>query len=136
MSRSKFRISGLGVWIGTRTLQIFLNQSGWSPENVEPATIPADLREAHLDQGKRDTLVLAAALGGALVLMDETTGREAARALELTVRGSLGVLIQAYRQELIEADQLRLYFTEIADRHDIWISRVLVDRLQRDVLKD
>jgi predicted nucleic acid-binding protein len=52
------------------------------------------------------------------------------------VRGSLGVLIQAYRQKLIEADQLRLYFTEIADRHDIWISRVLVDRLQRDVLKD
>lgn len=110
MSRSKFRISGLGVWIGTRTLQIFLNQSGWSPENVEPATIPADLREAHLDQGERDTLVLAAALGGALVLMDETTGREAARALGLTVRGSL--------------------------RHDIWISRALVDRLQRDVLKD
>jgi predicted nucleic acid-binding protein len=68
--------------------------------------------------------------------MDETTGREAARALGLAVRGSLGVLIQAYRQKLIEADQLRLYFTEIADRHDIWISRALVDRLQRDVLKD
>ena len=31
---------------------------------------------------------------------------------------------------------LDLYFTEIADRHDIWISRALVDRLQRDVLKD
>jgi len=54
--------------------------------------------------------LLAAALGGALVLMDETTGREAARALGLTVRGPL--------------------------RHDIWISRALVDRLQRDVLKD
>lgn len=119
-----------------RTLYLFLNQMGWSPEDVEPAAIPADLREVHLDRGERDTLALASALGGALVLMDETAGRKAARARGLTVRGSLGILIEAHRQGVIEADQLRLYFAEIARRQDIWISQALVERVLQEVLGD
>ena len=116
-----------------RTLYLFLNQMGWSPENVDPATIPADLQEAYLDRGERDTLALAVALGNAVILMDETAGREAARAQGLIVRGSLGVLIESYQQGLIEANQLHLYFTEIARRPDIWVSQALVERLLQEV---
>jgi predicted nucleic acid-binding protein len=119
-----------------RTLYLFLNQMGWNPDDLDPAAIPADLREIHLDRGERDTLALAIALGGALVLMDETAGRKAARARGLTVRGSLGILIEAHRRGLIEADQLRLYFAEIARRQDIWISQALVERLLQEVLGD
>lgn len=117
-----------------RTLHLFLNQVGWNPEDVAPAAIPTDLREAHLDRGERDTLALALALGDALVLMDETIGRQAARAQGLAVRGSLGILIEAYRRDLIGADQLRLYFGDIARRRDIWTSPALVERLLREVL--
>jgi len=117
-----------------RTLQLFLSQMGWSPEDVDPAVIPRDLQEAHLDCGERDTLALAVAFGNALVLMDETVGRRVVRARGLAVRGSLGVLIEAYRRRLIGADQLRLYLAEIARREDIWVSRALVERLLREVL--
>lgn len=105
---------------------------GWNPEDVDLAGIPADLREAHLDLGERDTLALAMALGNALVLMDETVG-QVARAQGLAVRGSLGVLIEAYRRDLIGADQLRLYFAEIARRQDIWVNPALVERLLGEV---
>jgi predicted nucleic acid-binding protein len=117
-----------------RTLQLFLSQMEWSPEDVDPTVIPRDLQEAHLDRGERDTLALAVALGNALVLMDETVGRRVARARGLAVRGSLGVLIEAYWRRLIGADQLRLYLAEIARREDIWVSRALVERLLWEVL--
>ena len=119
-----------------RTLCLFLNQMGWKPEDVDPAKIPTDLRAAHLDRGERDTLALAITLGDALVLMDETIGRRAARACGLVTHGTLGIMIQAFHRDLIGADQLRLYFAELARRHDIWINRSLAERLLRDVLEN
>lgn len=116
------------------TLRLFLDQTGWKPEDVDPAGVPADLRAARLDRGERDTLALAVGLGNALVLMDEAAGREVARRRGLTVRGSLGVLIESYRQKRIGADQLRLYLAELARREDVWISAALVARLVQEVL--
>jgi predicted nucleic acid-binding protein len=116
-----------------RRLESFLRQEGWLPEDIDRATMSADLRQAHLDVGERDTLALAMASGNALVLMDEAAGREMARNLRLTVRGSLGVLIEAWQQNLISADQLRFYFAELARRQDVWISRALVERLLREL---
>jgi predicted nucleic acid-binding protein len=117
-----------------RTLCLFLKQVGWSPQDVDPAGMPIDLREAHLDRGERDTLALAVAFGNALVLMDEHAGRKIARDQGLVVRGSLGILIQAYRGDIIGSDQLRLCFAEIVRRQDIWINPALVERLLREIL--
>jgi predicted nucleic acid-binding protein len=117
-----------------RTLLLFLKQLEWVPEEVDLADIPADLHAACLDQGERDTLALAEALGSGLVLIDETVGRKVARDGGFTVRGSLGVLIEAYHQGLIQTEQLRLYFEEMARRQDIWINQALVERLLQDLL--
>ena len=57
-----------------------------------------------------------------------------ARDRGLAVRGSLGVLIEAHRRDLIQEDQLRLYFEEMVSRHDIWINRELAKRLLREVI--
>jgi predicted nucleic acid-binding protein len=118
------------------TLRSFLDQMGWRPQQVEPVNMPAGLREAHLDRGERDTLALAISLNSRLVLMDEIAGRQSARERGLAVRGTLGVLIEAYRRELISADQLRLYLGEAARRQDIWVNRVLVERLLQEVFGD
>jgi predicted nucleic acid-binding protein len=118
-----------------RTLHLFLDQMGWHPDEVGPADMPSELREAHLDQGEMDTLALAERLHSGLVLMDETVGRQTARERGLAVRGSLGVLVEAYQRGLIEADQLRLYFEEMARRQDIWINPALVERLLTEVLQ-
>jgi predicted nucleic acid-binding protein len=115
-------------------LYLFLEQTRWPVHEVVPKDVPADLRTAPLDRGERDTLALALALKSDLVLMDETIGRKVARALGLAVRGSLGVLIQAHEQRLIDADQLRLYLAEMVHRQDIWVGPTLVKRLQFEAL--
>jgi hypothetical protein len=118
------------------TLRSFLGQMGWRPQQVGSEEMPAALLEAHLDRGEQDTLALAISLNSRLVLMDETAGRQLAREQGLAVRGSLGVLIEAYRRELISADQLRLYLGETARRQDIWVNRALVERLLHEVFGD
>lgn len=117
-----------------RALFLFLEQTRWAPDEVPLSEVPTILQEAPLDRGERDTLVLAVALGKQPVLMDEVVGRKIARKLGLYVRGSLGILIEAYRQGLIDADQLRLALIEIAQRNDIWVNPALVERLLHEVL--
>jgi predicted nucleic acid-binding protein len=54
-----------------------------------------------LDRGERDTLLLAAAQSGALVVMDEKLGRAFAEYLGIQVTGTLGVLAKARTMGLI-----------------------------------
>jgi predicted nucleic acid-binding protein len=117
-----------------RTLYLFLNQMKWSPARIDRATIPSSLGETRLDRGERETLALAVNMGSPLVLIDEAEGRQAARSHGLTVRGSLGILIEAYRKDLVGENQLRLAVAEIVRRQDIWISPALAERVLREVL--
>jgi hypothetical protein len=119
-----------------KTTQIFLQDVGWRPENVALDPLPLGDLEIQLDRGELETLALANSHRPALVLMDEYWGRKAARQLGLSVRGSLGVLIRAYREQYIDAQQLRLYFSEMLHRQDIWINPRLVGRLSEEVMGD
>jgi predicted nucleic acid-binding protein len=71
-----------------------------------------------------------------VVLIDEEAGRNTARSFGLSVRGSLGVLIEAYHNRLIGSDQLRFYFAEIERRNDIWVSPTLCRSLLAETLGD
>ena len=117
-----------------RTLFLFLDQMDWQSTELDAAGIPPGLRQVHLDRGERDTLALATASTNSLVLLHEAEARRTAREIGLRVRGSLGILVEAYRRDLIDADQLRLAFAEIARRKDIWINPALAERLLREVL--
>ena len=142
-------------YVDAVTAKLFLEQVGWKPTEVptplstilkskvedaniskgeaaEGKILPGDL---HLDRGEQDTIALAFTLKSDLVLMDESYGREIARSLGIGVRGSLSILIEAYRKEIISLDQLRLCFAELARREDIWISRALIERLKKVVLE-
>lgn len=111
------------------TLQLFLTQEGWEATEIR---MP-EISWLHLDRGERDSLVLALAKN-ALLLIDEERGREVARQYKVTVRGTLGILIEAYRRGLITSDQLQFYFSQIEKRTDIWISPSLCRRLLKEVL--
>ena len=113
------------------TLQLFLSREDWKPTEVKD--VPGGLVSLRLDRGERESIALALALDG-LLLIDEERGRKEARRQGVMVRGTLGVLIQAYRSGLITADQLRFYFGQIEERTDIWISPALCRRLLRKVL--
>lgn len=113
------------------TLRLFLRQEGWKPTEVKD--MPDDLVYSRLDRGEQESIALALVLDG-LLLIDEERGRKEARRRGVTVRGTLGVLIQAYRSGLITADQLRFYFGQIEERADIWISPALCRRLLQKAL--
>jgi predicted nucleic acid-binding protein len=113
------------------TLKLFLIQEGW--EAVEVKDMPDELASLHLDRGELDSLALALATS-ALLLIDEARGREEARRYQVRVRGTLGVLIEAYRRGFITSNQLRFYFSQIEKRTDIWISSSLCRRLLQQVL--
>ncbi len=108
------------------TLNMFLTRNGWKPERV--STIPADLRAANLDKGEKDAIALAIS-ENAQLLIDEEYGRALARMRGLTLRGSLGVLVECFREKIISESQLRFHFEQISARNDIWISPKLCDRI-------
>lgn len=114
-----------------QTLQNFLTQEQWQP--IEEIDIPSNLLAIPLDRGELESIALASAYN-AVLLMDEEHGRAVARRLGLRVHGTLGILVQAFRSGLIDADQLRFYFGEIETRPDIWISPALCRRVLRDAL--
>lgn len=115
-------------------IRLFWSQMGWQPFAIDAEVAVPSLRSVTLDRGEKDTLALALTLGPALVLMDETAGRVVARDHGIPVRGSLGVLIEAYRNQMINEPDLRFYFAEIERRQDIWINRTLLRRLLHEVL--
>jgi len=114
-------------------LNSFLKQNDWKP--VKEIEIPIDLQTANLDRGEKESIALALSKN-ALLLIDEERGRDFARQNNLSVRGSLGVLIEGYAKKLIGEDQLRLYFQQISERKDIWINpdlcRHLIERIFGD----
>jgi len=100
---------------------------------MEVENAPDELISLHLDQGELDSLALALAMN-ALLLIDEERGREEARRHRVKVRGTLRVLIKAYRHGFLTSSQLRFYFDQIEERTDIWISPSLCHRLLQEVL--
>jgi hypothetical protein len=59
---------------------------------VVPLRKPGDSSLMHLDAGERDAIALAAELQASLLLMDERDGADVARARDMKVIGTLGVL--------------------------------------------
>ena len=111
-------------------LNSFILQNGWKPAiEIE---MPMDLLNVNLDQGEKESIALALSKK-ALLLIDEERGRDYARQKNLQVRGSLGILIEAYAKKLISEDQLRFYFRQISERIDIWINPELCVRLLKEI---
>jgi predicted nucleic acid-binding protein len=81
-----------------------------------------------LDPGETEVLALAQSLSDTLVLLDDETARAEARRLKLPVRGTLGVLAQAYHTKILSFAEVELLIQEIAVRPDIWISARLCEQ--------
>lgn len=89
-----------------------------------------------LDPGELEVLALARTVDDPLVLLDDNTARNEARRLGLRVRGTLGVLVQARRADLLTLGQAELLIEELSNRPDVWISSRLceqvLEQLQRE----
>jgi predicted nucleic acid-binding protein len=112
------------------TLRLFLKQHNLIPQPF--SNIPTSVSSAHLDKGETEALGLALS-HNALLLMDEELGRTVAREHNLRVKGSLGILIEDYRKNMMTEGQIRFYLSQISHRKDIWINPKLCQKLLESI---
>ncbi|ETX06674.1 DUF3368 domain-containing protein [Candidatus Entotheonella palauensis] len=111
------------------TVRLFWQRYGWPVVEVASAVLDAYIPPVILDPGELELLSLAQTLAAPLVLLDDEVARTEARRLKLQVRGTLGILVQAYRAQLLTLAHVELLIQEIAARPDIWISTTLCEHV-------
>lgn len=84
-----------------------------------------DIAALPLDAGEKQLLHVALREKADLVLLDDLKAREEAQARGLAVKGTLGVIVQAYRAKLLRFDEVRTLVEAIIARDDIWIAEGL-----------
>jgi predicted nucleic acid-binding protein len=110
------------------TIRLFWRVKGWPIIQVAADTLVVYKPPVILDPGETEVLALAQTLSDTLVLLDDETARTEARRLKLPVRGTLGVLAQAYHAKILSFPEIELLIQEIAARPDIWISARLCEQ--------
>jgi predicted nucleic acid-binding protein len=105
---------------------------------VVPLRKPADSSLFHLDTGERDAIALATELQASLLLMDERDGADAARARNLRVIGTLGVLDAAAAHGWIDLPAMfdRLRKTTFRSPHRLMTTMLEQDAQRKRGSKD
>lgn len=106
-------------------VQLAIQRGHLSVVEVSDVELPSDIAPLPLDLGEKQTLYLALRDKADLVLFDDLRVREEAQARGLPVKGTLGVLIQAYRKGLLNLFEVQAIVNTIIVRGDIWISEEL-----------
>ena len=107
------------------TARLFLQHYQWPILEASPDVLNAYQPPVVLDAGERELLALARTLQDPLLLLDDEVARSEARRLGFRLKGTLGILAQAYRSGLLPFGEVELLILEIAARPDIWIGEKL-----------
>jgi hypothetical protein len=119
-------VEGLAIGMpDALTVKLFVENGQVKVESVLPAVIAAYLPPVILGPGEVSVLALAKTVSDPLVLMDDEIARSEARRLGFSVKGTLGILVEAHHKKYLTIDQVALLLREIAARPDIWISEPL-----------
>lgn len=92
---------------------------------MSDAELPPDVASLPLDAGEKQTLYLALRDKVDLVLFDDLKAREEALSRGLTVKGTLGIIVQAFRAGLVTLKEVQAIVDIIIERDDIWIEAEL-----------
>lgn len=83
---------------------------------------------APIDAGELETILLAQEQPPDWVIIDNAHARRAARQAGLAVKGTVGVLLEAFRRDYLSFQDLELLLQTIKSRPEFWISESLCDR--------
>lgn len=107
------------------TARLFLQHYRWPVLEASPEVVQDYQPPVVLDAGERELLALARTLQDPLLLLDDEVARSEARRLGFRLKGTLGILAQAYRSGIRPFSEVELLILEIAARPDIWIGEKL-----------
>lgn len=80
-----------------------------------------------LDSGEAEAIILATELNADLIVLDEKLGRFHAKHADLKITGTIGILLKAKAEGLVE--KLEPLLNELTEK-DVWIS----EKLKREIL--
>src|SRR5262249_22490065 len=81
-----------------------------------------------LDAGEIEVILLGQQQAADWVLIDNEHARQAAREVGLPLKGTVGLLLEAWRQGHLSLQAFELLIQEIKHRPELWISAQLCDR--------
>jgi predicted nucleic acid-binding protein len=80
-----------------------------------------------LHPGEMDALALCTQRPGAIFLTDDLKARQAAKRLEISVHGSVGIIIRAFRLELISKPQTESALMDLGNCRTLFITKAIID---------
>ena len=87
-----------------------------------------------VDVGEAETIILAKELNADLVLMDDAVPREIAKSLELNVAGTIAVLFEAWKRNILTQNPVEVALEMKA--RGVWLSNELINKLKEMVSSD
>lgn len=111
-------------------VRTLVNRKIFKVEKIKDSMLSLEERQS-IDIGEAKVISLAIREKADMVLIDDLHARKVARIKGLRIKGTLGLLVDSYRKDLITFRQLEVLIEEIKLRTDLWINSQLCD----DVLK-
>jgi len=125
----EFEVVINGITLGCQdayTTKILIDKGIIKVEKIISAKI-SDWINRGIDEGEAQTIELALAEKADLVLIDNWHARQAARSVNLKIKGSVGIIVEAYRKGYLILEELELLIEEIKNRPELWISEEICD---------
>jgi len=101
--------------------------------NLPESSLSPQIASLGLDRGEKHAIQLALNVSADWVLLDDMQARTEAKRLGVPVKGTLGVFVDAFRQNVLNMSEIDIIFAALLKREDIWIAKSLIRHVWNDL---
>jgi len=84
------------------------------------------LYQLPIDAGESESIALALQQNADLLLIDDLDARDEAERLGLNIRGTVGIIRDAFARGILPQRETKGLFEKMLKRHDIWVSEKII----------